>query len=261
MSAAAPQGVGQGVGAPVGRRSAFDKAHSFLRTIVGLGVIALLGWWTVFFRGLIHENERQLAERDERIVALGVEIEQKEARIRELEAALALLKVDHRVARIEVLEQGGEPPTTRLRFTELEPDGAPLGPAREATIDGNVVYVDALVLKFEDDYVERGDALRGTSLCLFRRLFGERQKPEDGVALDSPGQLPAAYSPGDAPGEAGAYYADLWARFWDYANDPKLAREQGVRAAHGEAPFIELRPGKTYRLELRASGGLTIAAE
>lgn len=257
MSAASSPG---GVQAPAQRpgRSAFDKAHSFLRTIIGLGVIALLGWWTVFFRGLLNENQEALAERDGQIAALGVELEHKEARIRELEAALALLKVDHRVARIEVLEQGGEPVTTRLRFSELRPDGAPLGPAREATIEGRIVYVDALVLKFEDDYVERGDALRGTSLCLFRRLFGEKQKPEQGVALDSPGQLPAVYSPGDAPEP---FYTDLWARFWDYANDPELAREQGVRAAHGEAPFVELRPGMTYRLELRASGGLSIAAE
>jgi hypothetical protein len=30
---------------------------------------------------------------------------------------------------------------------------------------------------------------------------------------------------------------------------------------HGEAPSIELRPGKTYRVELRASGGLTIRVE
>jgi hypothetical protein len=35
----------------------------------------------------------------------------------------------------------------------------------------------------------------------------------------------------------------------------------GVRAIHGEAPFIELRPGKTYRIELRASGGLTLVPE
>ena len=53
----------------------------------------------------------------------------------------------------------------------------------------------------------------------------------------------------------------LWARFWDYANDPELAREKGVRAAHGEAPSIQLRPGKSYRVELRASGGISVVPE
>ena len=44
-------------------------------------------------------------------------------------------------------------------------------------------------------------------------------------------------------------------------NDPELAASKGVRAIHGEAPFIELREGKTYRIELRSSGGLSIQAE
>ena len=34
-----------------------------------------------------------------------------------------------------------------------------------------------------------------------------------------------------------------------------------MRALQGEAPYIEARPGKSYRLELRASGGLVIQAE
>ncbi len=46
-----------------------------------------------------------------------------------------------------------------------------------------------------------------------------------------------------------------------YANDPELAASKGVRAIHGEAPSIELREGKTYRIELRSSGGLSIKVE
>jgi len=32
----------------------------------------------------------------------------------------------------------------------------------------------------------------------------------------------------------------------------------GIRAAHGEAPSIQLRKDKVYELTLRASGGLSI---
>ena len=53
----------------------------------------------------------------------------------------------------------------------------------------------------------------------------------------------------------------LWERFWDYANDPALAKQVGVRALQGEAPFVEARVGRSYRLELRASGGLVFQAE
>jgi len=39
------------------------------------------------------------------------------------------------------------------------------------------------------------------------------------------------------------------------------AQAAGVRAIHGEAPYIELRAGRSYLVELRASGGLSLRAE
>jgi hypothetical protein len=121
-----------------------------------------------------------------------------------------------------------------------------------------MLYIETLVIKFGDQYVEEGDTLRGTSICLFRRLFGEDQPPTGGTPVDAVGIHPAVYGGDDVPDP---FYGELWSRFWDYANDPDLARAKGVRALHGEAPFIELREGRTYRVELRSSGGLTIRAE
>jgi len=54
---------------------------------------------------------------------------------------------------------------------------------------------------------------------------------------------------------------DIWAQFWQYANDPTKAETVGVRAAHGEAPFQKLQPGKRYKVLLRSSGGLTFVPE
>jgi hypothetical protein len=254
-------------------------ALSWLRTLVIGVAVGLALWWTRWLRDKLEENRRLLAERDLRIGELTttleerdreigilkIEIKKRDARIQELEAALRLLKVDHRVARIEVLAQESDPadPTrtlTTVRFTELDQDGEPIGPALEATLAGKLVYVESLVIKFDDSYVEKGDALRGSSICFFKRLFGEDQKPIDGVALDEAGALPRVYAPDDAP-EPSALHRELWSRFWDYANDPALAETLGVRALHGEAPFIEARAGKTYRVELRASGGLAIQSE
>ena len=31
---------------------------------------------------------------------------------------------------------------------------------------------------------------------------------------------------------------ELWKRFWELANDEKLAKERGVRAIHGDAPCV-----------------------
>ena len=117
-----------------------------------------------------------------------------------------------------------------------------------------------LVIRFEDSYVEGGDALRGTSLCLFQRLFGEEQRPKDGVPLDPEGQLPHVYGGDTTPSPL---HRDLWRRFWDYANDPELARKKGVRASHGEAPFIEARRRSLRRAIVfsAASGSLLTSAE
>ncbi len=240
-----------------------------LRTLVLLGILGLGAWWTIFLRGRLLEHEHELATKTAEIEQLATTVAEREERIQELDleigalqAALELLKVDHRLARVEVLEQtparGDDPGSTRVRFTELDPEGESLGDPREFSVEGDVLYVEGLVIKFDDSYVEQGDHLRGTSVCLFRRAFGETQKPSEGTKLDTDGLRPLPYAGDDLPDP---FYLELWQRFWDYANDPKMAAEKGVRAAHGEAPFIKLRPGKSYRLELRASDGLTIRAE
>ncbi|MEW6074174.1 MAG: hypothetical protein AB1726_16460 [Planctomycetota bacterium] len=269
----------------------FANVHALVRTLI-IGILVLLaGWWTLFLRERFGEHAAALAERDahieslrgeverkageierlgqevaardERIAELDREIERLGREIQALQASLRLLKVDHRVARVEVLEQsppaeGADRVRTRVRFTELDPAGEPLGPGVETEIEGRFLYVETLVIKFGDEFVEGGDALRGTSICLFRRLFGEDQSPIEGTPLDAEGTHPLVYGGDDPPDP---FYRELWLRFWDYADDPELARTRGVRALHGEAPFVELRPGRSYRIELRSSGGLTMRVE
>ncbi|MFT5052752.1 MAG: hypothetical protein ACI8QZ_004189 [Chlamydiales bacterium] len=235
----------------------------FLRTVLLGGVVAIGGWWTYFFREKVQHHELQLAERDQQIEVLVEEVSERDDEIAKLEMALWLSKIDHRVAQIEVLEQtpsesDPEILETRLRFIELTPDGEPLGEAREIVVQGSRVYIEALVMKFDDQFVEAGDLLRGSSVCIFKRIFGDNQKPNEGVELDKSGTRPLPYLGDNLPSPL---YKQLWDNFWDYANDPDLAREKGVRAIHGEAPFTEMRAGRRYRIELRASGGLSIQAE
>ena len=147
---------------------------------------------------------------------------------------------------------------TRFKFVEVDENGEPLGEAREFEIEGEHLYVDAWVVKFSDQLVETGDPLGATSLCLFRRMFGEHQKPSEGFEVDVPFERPGVYG-GDE--ELTSFERDLWDNFWDLANDPEKAKELGVRAAHGEAPSMQLRKNHVYRLTLRASGGLSFETE
>src|SRR5262249_43775856 len=141
---------------------------------------------------------------------------------------------------------------------ELGKDGGAVGERKVFTVEGDTVYVDAWVIKYADDLVEKNDPLRSTAVCLFRRIFGEFQQPSAGFALDSAGSRPSVYSQGN---ELSPLERDMWANFWEYANSPSKAQAAGVRAAHGEAPSMRLQPGKRYRVELRSSGGLSIIPE
>lgn len=271
--------------------------NSFLGTILALAIVGLIsvGGW-IGFRShfadkfALMETEEKLAQSDAEIERLSRDlddktnqVEQLDARltasraeakqlarevqekikeVKRLETAMTLLKVDHRLARIDVLSQQGSSENgdlaTQFSFVEVDKNGNPLEEARHFSIEGDVLYLDAWVVKFNDEYVEQGDPLRSTSICLFRRLFGENQRPSEGFSLDPVGSQPLAYRTGGQPSE---FEQRFWSRFWDFANDPQMARKEGVRAAHGTAPYIKLRPGKRYRVQLRASDDLSIVPE
>lgn len=204
----------------------------------------------------------QLLRSQEQIDELEKDLQAKQREIDRLSTANRLLKVDHRLARIDVLSQEGSAEDGSLKTTfklvEVDDQGKPIDRPRTFTIAGDVVYVDSWVVKFTDDFVELGDPLRGTALCLLRRVFGEKQQPAEGFAIDSEDSQPPPYRPSGPPSEL---EQEIWSRFWFYANNSKEAEEKGIRAAHGVAPSMKLIPGKRYRLELRSTGGLTFKCE
>src|SRR5207253_2352333 len=124
-----------------------------------------------------------------------------------------------------------------------------------AAAAGGVYLADRLVVKFEDDFVTAGDALKGKALLLFRRIFSDRRRPAEGEVLDREGQIPQSYAAERAPT---AFERELWARFWELANDPGEAKKRGVRALHGEAVSTRLRKDRVYSITLRSTGELTI---
>jgi len=189
-------------------------------------------------------------------------IEELEQEKLALQQSIHFLRERNRVAQIDVLDQEQDSQNrsgiaTTFRFQELDQDGEALARAQEFTIDGKLLYVDAQVIKFDDAFLEESGLEPGSSLLLFRRLFGEFQAPADGYALDSAPRPPEAYS---AEANSGAFSNELWQNFWDYANRPEVMERTGVRAMHGEAPSMQLEPGQSYQVELRSSGGLSVRA-
>ena len=193
----------------------------------------------------------QIREQKESIVKL----EQDKER---LEAYLKILKHVDRRARVEVLRQvrdQQENLQTTIRFTETDANGKPISVSRDLTLPGQEVYFDTLVIKFDDHFVEQGDPLKGEAIMLFRRIFSSTMRAEDGFVIDQEGRPPEIYAEQQAPN---AFEKDLWKRFWEIANDEKLAQEHGVRAIHGDAPYMRLEPERVYEIWLRSTGEVII---
>ena len=250
--------------------------NSFARTMIAavvLGAVSVAGWFgytTVQgIQGRDHQLQaaqqqlrdvsQALAEKKEQVLKLESDLQKSNARIDQLETAMHLLKVDHRLAEIVVLDQGTNEETgtkySIIEFAELNDSGQRIDKPRQFRLAGERAYVDYWVVKFDDKYVEGADLDRATSICLFRGIHSENKTPSEAYRLDTVGTRPTAYSRGRPMSD---FEKQIWSDFWDIANDQDRAREKGIRAAHGEEAYIELRKGKTYRLELRASGGLTI---
>lgn len=259
--------------------------NSFVRTVLAVIVLGGVGsgGWYAYYKYNAKEFEAQdkaqkladatkkledahakLAAKEKIIQQRDVKITELNKDIEKLHTRLALLKVDHRIARLTVLDQveRGAPAETftKVEFVELNDEGVPFenDPPRIFEIKGDVVYIDSFVVKFDDKYVEQAEIDRSTSLCLFHRIFGEKQNPVDGFPLDKHGTRPTGYARG---GRETEFERKIWDDFWNIANDPGKAAELGIRAAHGESPSMKVQKGKSYRVFLRSSGGLSIAPE
>ncbi|MCI0361419.1 MAG: hypothetical protein L0211_23295 [Planctomycetaceae bacterium] len=264
--------------------------NSFLRTLIALAVIGAVSVVSYFgyakFNASSIEAETRarelqeaqasllevkrdlqaagvaLQEKDAKIEAQVAEISQLNQQVQKLETSLALLKVDHRVARLACIDQSKDESTGKLttlvEFVEINKDGEPIDTPRQFRIPGDTVFVDAWIVEFEDKYVEAADLERGTSLLLFKRLFGNDQKPDDGYPLDEHGAAPKAYARG---GKMSDFEKSIFNDFWSIANDKDKAAEKGIKANYGSADYLKVEKGKTYTVELRASGGPKIKPE
>ena len=187
------------------------------------------------------------------------QLNESKQRVDQLKQVVKRLEAERRVADAIVTGQetvDGVLKTTLL-FVEYGRDGSTL-PARRFTIDGNVGHIDAMVVKFERDFVQEDDPLRGRSLALFTRLYGENQPPEKAFRIDTPSEIPDVYR-GDDP-YVTDFERELWANFWKLADDEAYRKAKGVRVAQGEGVWVPFHPDKLYTVTLDSDGGLNITS-
>ena len=234
--------------------------NSSVRTfvvLVFLGVFAYVGW--LGYQKYVQPGfEAERMRKD--LAALQVKFEEQGVELVRTQTALKLVKIDYRKATVKVIDKGMDETTKtpwfEVEFTEITPDGIPISSPRKFRLKGTILNIDTLVVKFEDKFVEQGDELRGSSLCMFKGLWGDLDEKDERAVLDDANSgVETAYG---KLGSQTELEKQIWNEFWSIANDPKLQQKMGIRANHGQVNYTQVEKGMVYEVNLRASDGLTI---
>ena len=256
--------------------------NSLARTgimIVFLGFVGYGGWLTYAYlikpriesQMALEKANQELTQIKQQVDEQLVQIEKQTKQINELnlanqelvaaneklELANRLLKVDHRLAHVKVLQVGEDEqtkmPFTRVEFKEVDEEGHQIGETKEFKLAGRQIHVSGWIVKFQDKFIEEADLHRGTSLFMFRSIFGEHQTPASGYSLEEKWTRPEAYARGSKLSD---FERQIWDNFWTLANSREKSEGLGIRDLGGETKFIQAEEGKVYEVSLRASGGL-----
>jgi len=118
------------------------------------------------------------------------------------------------------------------------------------TIEGDVIFFDALIVKFSDKMVMNG---KQKALYLWRRVYSEKTAPEQGFPIEEFGQEPARYA--DLLKALNLKDRELfWSNIWDLANQPDKLKAYGIEAIYGNAVYQQLRAGLIYIFKITPSG-------
>lgn len=188
-------------------------------------------------------------------------INQLEAEKAQLAAIVQRLETQRRVADVLVTGQRMEEnqTVTDLLWVEYARDGKTALDPRRFTIRGREVHIDALVVKFDNESVKQNDPLRGQSIALFTRIYGDRESPASAQLIDEPGRIPQIYRGTDP--RVSEFEKSLWDQFWQLTEDAVLRQKMGVRIANGQGVFQPVRPDRLYTLTIETNGGVNITSK
>jgi len=174
---------------------------------------------------------------------------------RELRRAISNLTAEDQMGYAKVLRQEKRDGRlyTRLLFVETDRrDKTKRILQKEYEVEGDVVYFDALIVKFGNKVVMDGTE---RALYLWRRVYGETMRPQDGFPIESEGQEPRRYA---------EIFQKLplrdrqtfWSEIWELADDPDRLRDLDVTAVYGNAVYRKLRPGMIYVFKITRTGAM-----
>ncbi len=233
----------------------------WLTKIFGLVALLLAGAGGIILYQNSSVPSKQIAQlqRDnEKLEAARIKLEDDK---KQLETVVTRLEGEKRVADVLVARQEtveGAGLQTTLLFVEYDRAGQPL-PAKSFVINGKTAHLDAMVIKFDHGYIAKNDPLRGHSIALFTKIYGDSQPPSSAQLIDPPGVIPDVYRGADP--RISQFELDLWKDFWKLYQDEDYRKAKGVRALGGHGVWGPFEPGKLYTVTLESDGGLNMTSE
>jgi hypothetical protein len=143
---------------------------------------------------------------------------------------------------------------TTLLFREFDTQNNALEP-KYFTFSNNIIQFQALIIRFNDDLVKKGDRLRGKSAYVFMKAFTFTDQSLESFDINKTDDVPSGYRIGR---RVGYFERQLWKKFWDYALDSNIAKHHGIKNAQIEAPGTKFEPGILYILKIEHDAGLRI---
>lgn len=177
-----------------------------------------------------------------------------------LKQIITRLEADSRVAEVLVTgvqyNETEKKTYTTIKFLEYDSASRPLE-SKYFTFSGNIIQFQSLVVRFDDKYIRQADPLRGKSAYLFWKIFMLDGQNTQEYEITKINEVPQVYKLGS---QENPVERKFWARFWEYALNPKTAQSQGIKNAQIEAPGTMFAPGILYTIKIEHDGGLRIDA-
>ncbi len=242
--------------------------NSAVRTVMVLGACSVVGYGGYFGYNNYVKPSQAAKQAIADLADLKLEFQQQQVALREseelndrLETSMKLLKVDRRIANVTVMEKATDDqgnPFMKVSFTEVDQNDDPVGATRIYMLKGEKLYIDGWIATFEDKYVEEADELRAASLFVFKSIYGDAEMPRDAQRLDIESQdnsPPGIYN----DSRRREFEQKIWGDFWKVCNDAQLQQELGIRTSQGQTSYVKPLEGKTYRVNIRSSGGMSLS--
>jgi len=142
---------------------------------------------------------------------------------------------------------------TKILFVEADPEDFTKQILRkEYEIQGDVIHFDTLIVTFGSKLVMDG---KERAMYLWRRIYGEKQTPEQGFPIETAGQPSPRYAQlcEKLSIEDGQLF---WDEIWQLSNNPKRLEKLGIKAVYGNAVYRQLKPGLIYIFKVSSTGAL-----